>query len=135
LSGRETRETNAGPYPGLGLPKPSLRNLGRRKAHTTLTLLGIALGVAAIVTEPIIVLADESTGNLDTRTGVGVLRLLRRACHDRGQTIVMVTHNPRAASHADRILFLKDGQVAGETCLAASGDSNAILHRLAELEM
>jgi putative ABC transport system ATP-binding protein len=47
----------------------------------------------------------------------------------------MVTHDPRAAGHADRILFLKDGQVVGETRLAASSDSSAILHRLAELEM
>jgi len=88
-----------------------------------------------MVTEQAIVLADEPTGNLDTRTGDEVLRLLRGACDERGQTIVMVTHDPRADSHADRILFLKDGQVVGETRLAASGDSNAILHRLAELEM
>jgi len=88
-----------------------------------------------MVTEPAIVLADKLSGNLGARTGNGVLRLLRRSCDERGQTIVMVTRDPRAVSHADRILFLKDGQVVGETRLAASGDSNAILHRLAELEM
>jgi ABC-type branched-subunit amino acid transport system ATPase component len=135
VSGCETVETSTRPYPGLSLLKPSLRNLRRCKTRTTLTLLGSALGVAAMVTEPVIVLADGPTGNLDTHIGDEVLRLLRRACDERGQTIVMVTHDPRAASHADRILFLKDGQAVGETRLAASGDSGAILYRLAELEM
>ena len=89
----------------------------------------------AMVTEPTIVLADEPTGNLDTRAGDEVLRLLRRARDERGQTVVLVTHDPRAASHADRIVFLKDGQVVGETQLASSGDASSILRRLAELEM
>ena len=89
----------------------------------------------AMVTEPTIVLADEPTGNLDTRAGDEVLRLLRRARDERGQTVVLVTHDPRAASHADRIVFLKDGQVVGETQLASSGDAGSILRRLAELEM
>jgi putative ABC transport system ATP-binding protein len=89
----------------------------------------------ALVTEPTIVLADEPTGNLDSRAGEEVLRLLRRACDEQEQTIVMVTHDPRAASYADRILFLKDGQVAGEAHLAAEGDTGAILQRLAELEV
>lgn len=89
----------------------------------------------ALVTEPAIVLADEPTGNLDTRAGDDVLRLLRRTCDDEAQTIVMVTHDPHAASYADRIVFLKDGRMAGEALLAAKGDTGAILHRLAELEL
>jgi putative ABC transport system ATP-binding protein len=89
----------------------------------------------ALVTEPTIVLADEPTGNLDSRVGDEVLRILRRACDERGQTIVMVTHDAKAASYADRIVFLKDGQIAGETRLATGNDAGAILHRLAELEM
>ncbi len=89
----------------------------------------------ALVTEPSIVLADEPTGNLDSRAGDEVLRLLRRTCDEQGQTIVMVTHDPRAASYADRIVFLKDGRMVGEAHLAAEGDAGAILHRLAELEM
>jgi putative ABC transport system ATP-binding protein len=89
----------------------------------------------ALVTEPAIVLADEPTGNLDTRSGDEVLRLMRRTCDDQGQTIVMVTHDPRAASHADRIVFLKDGRMAGEAQLTVEGDTSAILHRLAELEV
>jgi putative ABC transport system ATP-binding protein len=89
----------------------------------------------ALVTEPSIVLADEPTGNLDSRAGDEVLRLLRRTCDGQGQTIVLVTHDPRAASYADRIVFLKDGHMAGEARLTAEGDTGAILHRLAELEV
>ena len=89
----------------------------------------------AMVTEPAILLADEPTGNLDTRIGDEILELLRRACDQRGQTIVMVTHDARAASYGDRILFLRDGQVAGEMGLVPHGDSSAILQRLGELEM
>jgi putative ABC transport system ATP-binding protein len=66
----------------------------------------------AMVTDPAVVLADEPTGNLDTQVGDQVLRLLRRACDERGQTIVMATHDPLAAGHADRILFLQDGRLA-----------------------
>jgi putative ABC transport system ATP-binding protein len=117
----------------------ALVDLGERRAHKPDQLSGgeqqrVAIA-RAMVTEPAIVLADEPTGNLDTLAGDGVLRLLRRACDERSQTLIMVTHDPRAASHADRILFLRDGQVVGETHLATSGDSGAILHRLAELEM
>jgi putative ABC transport system ATP-binding protein len=68
----------------------------------------------ALVTEPAIVLADEPTGNLDSRAGEDVLALLRQACDERGQTIVMVTHDPLAATYADRVVFLKDGQIVGE---------------------
>jgi putative ABC transport system ATP-binding protein len=68
----------------------------------------------AFVTEPSIVLADEPTGNLDSKTGEEILHLLRRSCTELGQTIVMVTHDARAASHADRVVFLKDGAIVGE---------------------
>jgi len=89
----------------------------------------------ALVTQPAIVLADEPTGNLDSRAGEEVLRLLRRTCDEHRQTIVMVTHDPRAASYADRIIFLKDGRVASEAHLKTEGDAGAILRRLAELEV
>jgi putative ABC transport system ATP-binding protein len=116
-----------------------LVGLGERRDHKPDQLSGgeqqrVAIA-RALVTEPAIVLADEPTGNLDSRSGDEVLRLLRRACDERGQTIVMVTHDPRAASYADRIVFLKDGQVVGETHLTARSDTGAILHRLAELEI
>jgi putative ABC transport system ATP-binding protein len=65
----------------------------------------------ALITRPAVLFADEPTGNLDSRTGAEVLRLLRRSCDEFGQTIIMVTHDPGAASIADRIVFLKDGAV------------------------
>jgi putative ABC transport system ATP-binding protein len=65
----------------------------------------------AFVNQPEIVLADEPTGNLDSRSGTAILELLRRTCHDLNATIVMVTHDPRAASYADRVVFLKDGKI------------------------
>ncbi len=68
----------------------------------------------ALVTEPTIVLADEPTGNLDSKTGRAIMDLLRRSCDEMGQTIVVVTHDPRAAAYADRVVFLGDGQVIGE---------------------
>jgi putative ABC transport system ATP-binding protein len=89
----------------------------------------------ALITEPAIVLADEPTGNLDSRSGDGILKLLRQLCDDMGQTIVMVTHDPRAASYADRIVFLKDGQVIDEMRLDGGKDAADILARLTELEL
>ena len=68
----------------------------------------------ALVTEPDILLADEPTGNLDSKAGDRLLRLLRQACDEQGQTTVIVTHDPFAASFADRILFLQDGRFVHE---------------------
>jgi putative ABC transport system ATP-binding protein len=68
----------------------------------------------ALLLSPEIVLADEPTGNLDTRSGKGVLRLLRELNETEGHTIVMVTHDPAAAATADRVVFLRDGRIAGE---------------------
>ena len=65
----------------------------------------------ALVPKPDIVFADEPTGALDSRTGIEILTFMRRAVDDTGQTIVMVTHDPHAASYADRVLFLADGQI------------------------
>jgi putative ABC transport system ATP-binding protein len=65
----------------------------------------------ALVTRPEIVFADEPTGNLDSRSGAQVLGLLRDSVTAFGQTVVMVTHDPAAAAHADRVVFLADGQV------------------------
>ncbi|WP_280723446.1 ABC transporter ATP-binding protein [Kitasatospora sp. MAA4] len=67
----------------------------------------------ALITQPEVVFADEPTGALDTRTAQEVLGLLRRAVDTLGATIVMVTHDPVAAAHADRVLFLADGSLAG----------------------
>jgi putative ABC transport system ATP-binding protein len=68
----------------------------------------------ALVSRPEIVFADEPTGNLDSCAGSEVLGFLRRAVDELGQTIAMVTHDPIAAAHADRVLFLTDGQVVDE---------------------
>jgi putative ABC transport system ATP-binding protein len=65
----------------------------------------------ALVPRPDIVFADEPTGALDSRTGAEILSFMRRAVDETGQTIVMVTHDPHAASYADRVLFLADGQI------------------------
>jgi len=89
----------------------------------------------AFVNDPDIVLADEPTGNLDSRAGEEIMKLLRRSCDELGQTIVVVTHDPKAASFADRIVFLKDGQIASEIKLEKGGDTAPILERLGELDM
>ncbi|HKP17652.1 MAG TPA: ABC transporter ATP-binding protein [Gaiellaceae bacterium] len=68
----------------------------------------------ALVSKPTVVFADEPTGNLDSKTGSEILELLRQAVQDTGQTTVMVTHDPRSASIADRILFLADGNIVKE---------------------
>ncbi len=65
----------------------------------------------ALVAKPAVLFADEPTGNLDSRTGQEVLDLLRRSVDEFGQTIVMVTHDAGAATAADRVLFLKDGEI------------------------
>ena len=65
----------------------------------------------ALVSRPAIVFADEPTGNLDSRGGAKLLDFLRRAVDEMGQTIVMVTHDPGAAAHADAVVFLADGRI------------------------
>jgi len=75
----------------------------------------------AFVNQPEIVLADEPTGNLDSRSGSAVLELLRQTCREMRATIVMVTHDPRAASYADRVVFLKDGRIVHELVDGTNG--------------
>ena len=73
----------------------------------------------ALVSRPAVVFADEPTGNLDTKASEDVLRLLRQAVDEFGQTVVMVTHDPEAASHADRLVVLRDGRVDEDRRIAA----------------
>jgi putative ABC transport system ATP-binding protein len=68
----------------------------------------------ALVSQPEVIFADEPTGNLDSRSGAEVLGFLRNSVREHGQTIVMVTHDPVAASYADRVVFLADGQIVSE---------------------
>jgi putative ABC transport system ATP-binding protein len=85
----------------------------------------------ALVRNPDIILADEPTGNLDSKTGAGVLQLMRESAARYRQTIIMVTHDPRAASSADRVVFLGDGRVVDEL---RSPDQDGILERIKNLE-
>ncbi|MFL7870625.1 MAG: ABC transporter ATP-binding protein [Anaerolineales bacterium] len=71
----------------------------------------------ALVAEPSLILADEPTGNLDTHSGDEIAGLLRDVSKQYNRTIIMVTHDPRIAAYADRIIFLKDGKVVDETLL------------------
>ncbi len=87
----------------------------------------------ALVTTPVLVLADEPTGNLDSASGDQVLALLRSVV-DEGQTLVMVTHDPRGAAMADRLVLLRDGRVVEEQGLERTGSVHEVLHRLEELE-
>jgi putative ABC transport system ATP-binding protein len=80
----------------------------------------------ALVNDPVVVLADEPTGNLDSRTGREVLELLARGVRESGWTVVMVTHDANAAMLADRIVFLRDGVVSGEA-VTADGDAREVI--------
>ena len=86
----------------------------------------------ALASKPAIIFADEPTGNLDSRTGAEVLGFMRRAVTELGQTIVMVTHDAVAASYADRIVFLKDGKLAGEMVQPSPDKVLDYLKRLGE---
>jgi putative ABC transport system ATP-binding protein len=85
----------------------------------------------ALLTRPEIVLADEPTGNLDSRSSRDVLDLLAELNEVEGQTLVIVTHDPAAAAIAGRVVFLRDGQVAGEV---PGGSTERLIEALASLE-
>ena len=85
----------------------------------------------ALVARPALVFADEPTGSLDSRSGQHLLELLRSTVDGMGQTIVMVTHDPRAAAYADRIVFLSDGRIVDEM---AAPTVDAVLDRMGRFE-
>src|SRR5262249_54536204 len=85
----------------------------------------------AMITQPEVIFADEPTGNLDSRSGSEILTFLQQSVREHGQTIVMVTHDPAAASHADRVIFLADGNVVDEL---RSPTPDAILDQLKRLD-
>ncbi len=89
----------------------------------------------ALVHRPALLLADEPTGNLDYATGTEILDMLWRLCADRGQTVVLVTHDAKAAAYADRVLVLRDGAVLDEILLGRREDhaAGALIVRLAAL--
>lgn len=124
------------------------RRVDRRRVTETLTAVGLGdrLGhrpdqlsggqrqkaaiARALVAEPRVIFADEPTGALDTRSARDVLALLREAVRTHGRTVVMVTHDPVAASWADSVLFLADGRLAGRMDAPAA---DAVADRLAHL--
>jgi putative ABC transport system ATP-binding protein len=94
-----------------------LLNITRRLDHRPSELSGgeqqrVAIA-RALITQPAIVLADEPTGNLDTENSDAVLEMLRLSNRELKQTVLMITHNPEAASIADRIIHMRDGQIRG----------------------
>ncbi|MFD3924728.1 ABC transporter ATP-binding protein [Streptomyces sp. NPDC058614] len=124
------------------------RRVDRARARETLTAVGLGdrLGhlpdqlsggqrqrvaiARALVTEPRVIFADEPTGALDTRSARDVLRLLQEAVRVHGRTVVMVTHDPVAASYADSVVFLADGRLAGGM---QAPTADAVAERLAHL--
>ena len=84
----------------------------------------------ALMSKPEIIFADEPTGNLDSRAGAEILEFMQGAVRDLGQTIVMVTHDPTAASYADRVVFLADGKIVDEL---QSPTAEAVLDRMKQL--
>src|SRR5215217_550813 len=76
----------------------------------------------ALISKPAVVFADEPTGNLDSKSSEEVLRMLRQSVDDLGQTVVMVTHDPEAASYADRLIVLRDGLVVHDAAAGTAED-------------
>jgi putative ABC transport system ATP-binding protein len=109
--------------------------LTERRAHRPAQLSGgqqQRVAVArAVVAKPVVMFADEPTGNLDSRTGAEILGLLREMVDSLGQTTVMVTHDPQAAAIADRILFLDDGRVVRDQAACTPGEILATMEELA----
>ncbi len=109
--------------------------LAQRRTHRPAQLSGgeqqrVAIA-RALITRPTVLLADEPTGNLDSRTGGEILELLRRSVDAYDQTTVMVTHDPRAAAIADRILFIADGRIVQELVEATAADVLNVMGELA----
>lgn len=92
----------------------------------------VAIG-RALITKPAIILADEPTGNLDSVTGKEIMKLLRHSCDQLKQTIILVTHAPKDAVFADRIIFLKDGLIADETVPEEKISADVIADKLQEI--
>jgi putative ABC transport system ATP-binding protein len=113
-----------------------LIGLAERRQHKPEQLSGgeqqrVALA-RALITEPTILLADEPTGNLDSKNGIAIMELLRRSRDQLGQTVIVVTHDPRAASYADRVIFLRDGRVASQLNFEVNATSGQNLREIIE---
>lgn len=129
IDGQDTRK-----YESFLVQLLELIGLTDRRHHRPDQLSGgeqqrVALA-RALITQPAILLADEPTGNLDSKTSKAMMELLRRSCTELGQTIVMVTHDPRAAAYADRVVFIKDGQINQEIQFLPADDLPARYHHI-----
>ncbi|HWP32210.1 MAG TPA: ABC transporter ATP-binding protein [Solirubrobacterales bacterium] len=108
--------------------------LGDRRTHRPSELSGgqqQRVAVArALVSKPAVIFADEPTGNLDSKASGDVLRLLRQAVDEFGQTVIMVTHDPGAAAHADRLITLSDGRIVHD---AAPGSADDVIELMKQV--
>ena len=120
-SGAERRAAVAGALAAVGL--------AHRAHHLPSQLSGgeqqrVAIA-RALVNGPRVLLADEPTGNLDSETGDEIVTLLRRLSSDGGQTVVLITHDPRVAGRADRVVRLADGRIAAQSASATSASTSS----------
>ena len=110
-------------------------NLEDRRTHRPAELSGgqqQRVAVArALVSKPAVVFADEPTGNLDSKSGNDVLRLLRQAVDEFGQTVIMVTHDPAAAAHADRLITLRDGKLVHDE---SPGSTDEVIELMKQID-
>jgi putative ABC transport system ATP-binding protein len=109
--------------------------LGDRRTHRPSELSGgqqqrVAIA-RALVSKPAVVFADEPTGNLDSKASSEVLGLLRQAVDEFGQTVIMVTHDPAAAAHADRLITLRDGRIVHDV---APGSADAVIELMKTID-
>ena len=107
--------------------------LAERRHHRPAELSGgqqqrVAIA-RALITQPTVLFADEPTGNLDSEAGAGILALLRDAVDIDGQTTLMVTHDPRAAAAADRVLYLTDGRIVADLAQPSEAEIHAVMNR------
>ncbi len=112
-------------------------DLAHRKSHRPQALSGgemqrVAIA-RALVNDPAVVLADEPTGNLDSKHSLEIWQLLGKLTIEHGRTVIAVTHDAAGASHADRVIVLKDGRIVGEFEPERCGDATLVAPRYAEL--